>query len=198
MRIAISCLLGSAVLVAAPSPAADSARLEARADAVSVPVTRRAGDTRHIALPALEFNLTIDAACPAGARPQSLSVSVADTRRTLAAEQIASRVETTLSLPRRQSALVRIGDFCRRGEPPGAAESLLLPDVFTARLSLRCSANERQSIVYASLPLDIKLECAAETSPDDDQDVSSSESVASFWFRNSNVRCQACSAASAL
>ncbi len=160
--------------------AAEPALLDARAEAVSVPVAHLAAGNEYVALPALEFKLTIDAACPAGASAESLSVSVADTRRTLNGEDISGAVETTLSLPRRQSARLRIENFCRQDNASQASESLLVTGVFTARLSLRCAVDETQSIVYATLPLDVELKCEAETSPDGDQDDSSSGPGASF------------------
>jgi hypothetical protein len=180
MRDAIFYLLSSAALANAGIAAAESALLDAKAETVSIPVARLAAGNEYIALPALEFKLTIDAACPAGASVESLSISVADTRRTLNGKTIDGAVETTLSLPRRQSARLRIEDFCRQDDEPQASESLLVADVFTARLSLRCAVDEKHSIVYSTLPLDVKLECAAETKPDDGQDDSSSDPAVSL------------------
>jgi hypothetical protein len=154
MRDAIFYLLSSAALANAGIAAAESALLDAKAETVSIPVARLAAG--------------------------SLSISVADTRRTLNGKTIDGAVETTLSLPRRQSARLRIEDFCRQDDEPQASESLLVADVFTARLSLRCAVDEKHSIVYSTLPLDVKLECAAETKPDDGQDDSSSDPAVSL------------------
>jgi hypothetical protein len=180
MRAAIICLTSSAALANAGVATAESALLDARAETVSIPVARLAAGNEYIVLPELEFKLTIDAACPAGASVESLSVSVADTRRTLNGKNIDGAVETTLSLPRRQSARLRIEDFCRQDDEPKGSESRVVADVFTARLSLRCALDDKHSIVYATLPLDVRLECEAETNPDGYQDDSSSDPAVSL------------------
>lgn len=180
MRAAIICLMSSAALANAGVAAAESALLNAKAETVSVPVARLAAGNEYIALPALEFKLTIDAACPGGASVESLSVSVADTRRTLSGKNIDGTVETTLSLPRWQSARLRIEDFCRQDDEPQGSESLVVADVFTARLSLRCALDEKHSIVYSTLPLDVRLQCEAEIKPDGYQDDSSSDPATSL------------------
>ena len=180
MRTAIIYLAGSAALVAAGLPAAEPARLDAKAEAAVVPVAPRAEGSEQLALPKLDFRLSIEAACPADASAESLSISVADTSLSLNGEEIGDVLQTTLTLPRRQTSRLKVEEFCQEGEAPVTAETLLVADVFTARLSLRCGINETQSIVYATLPLDVKLECGAANGPGDDQDSSSTVSTARF------------------
>lgn len=180
MHTAIICVISAAALAIAGVSAAETLLLNAKADKPSIPVKRLAAGNEYIALPALEFKLTVDAACPDGSSVASLTISVADTRRTVNGKDISGAVETTLSLPRRQSARLRIEDFCRQDDERKVSESLLVTDVFTARLSLRCAENERQSIVYTTLPLDVELECEAEANSDGNQDGSSPAPAASF------------------
>lgn len=180
MRAAIFLLAACSALAASDLRAAEPATLEAKAETVTVQIARLVGGNDYVALPALEFNLTIDAACPEGARAESLTVSVADTRDSLEGENVGGVVQTTLQLPRRQSARLRVGEFCRQDDEPETADSLFVADVFTARLSLLCAADEEQSIVYATVPLDVELECEAGSEPDGNQDASSSESAARF------------------
>ncbi len=143
-----------------------SAMLRAEAQPASVELTPVSGD-RPVRLPALGFSLTVEPACGGDAEPRSLSISVADTRLHFTAEELASAtvVEATLILPRRQLAPVRIDHFCRAGVDDGPSR-FVLEDAFTARLSLRCGPDDRQTIVYETLPLDVELQCRrAEAGP---------------------------------
>lgn len=153
------------LLVASGSPFAGltqgtSTEIRAEAQPASVELTPLAGDDRSIRLPSLAFALRVEPACAVATEPRSLSISAADTRLLFRAADLADApvVEATLTLPQQQLGPVRVDGFCRAGKDDGRS-GLLLEDAFTARLSLRCSSDEEQTIVYATLPLDVNLLC---------------------------------------
>ena len=118
----------------------------------------------------LVANQAVEATCAGGREPRSLSISVADTRLHFSASELAGAavVEAMLNLPQEQLAPVRIDGFCRTGEEDGRPR-FVLEDAYTARLSLRCGPDGKQTMTYSTLPLDIDLSCRrAETGPDQD------------------------------
>ena len=177
-------LIFSLLVVAGPPfggwPHGATDAIHAEAQPASVVLTPLAGDGQLIRLPALGFALSVKPRCTGRGKPSSLSISVADTRLHFSASDLADAavVEAMLNLPQEQLAPVRIDGFCRIGNeegPPG----FVLEDAYTARLSLRCGPDDKQTIVYATLPLDIDLSCRREdTAPD--QDPASPESPVSF------------------
>lgn len=160
-----------------------SAAIRAEAQPASVELTPLSDDGRPMRLPALGFAVRVEPACAGETEPRSLSISVADTRLYFTASELAGApvVEATLILPARQLGPVRIDDFCRAGKGDGPSR-LLLEDAYTARLSLRCGPDEQQTIVYATLPLDVDLLCrrADTAGPAPDQDSASPEPSESF------------------
>ena len=131
----------------------------------TVEITAQPAGRRLIQLPALEFSLTIEPQCESDMYVESISISVADTRATVTvAEPDQAVLTTTLTLPRHQAAPLAVVNFCQTAADQSQSQSqssqeLLVRDAFTAHLSLRCSNDERQSIVYASQALDLVLRC---------------------------------------
>jgi hypothetical protein len=160
MRVLAYSLLIVAGFPPGDIPRTTSTEIRARAQPASVELSPLSDDGRPVRLPALEFALRIEPACAGDAEPRSLSISVADTRLSFPASDLQGKpaVETTLTLPQRQSAPVRIDDFCRVGKDD-ARSRFLLEGAYTARLSLRCGPDGSQFIVYATLPLDVDLRC---------------------------------------
>ena len=101
-------------------------------------------------------------------RPESLSIAIADTRKTLHGEDL--QPETSIDLSMRVSAN-QLAPFALRAfcvDPAEEGESLMLTAALAAQVSLRCTRNEKQSIVFAAEPLDIRVDCirsAAEAAP---------------------------------
>ena len=161
MRIALS---GAIVAMTAFIPAAadDTPRLDVQASPARVEVEPGPAGLRQIELPDLEFALSIRPDC-AGGKPESISISVADTSETLPAEDLAggSIVEATLSLPAQQTGPLPVDRFCAASEsaetPPPAVRAVR--DAFTAHLSLRCARDGEPSIVYLTVPLSLELAC---------------------------------------
>ena len=123
---------------------------------------------RLIRLPALEFPLTVRPSC-IEADVASVSISVADTRHSLAAASFADATsfEILLRLPGRQIAPLAVDEFCIAGESQEAhGESKDVADVLTANVALRCTTETGSAISYESLSLDVRLLCADGRSDD--------------------------------
>jgi hypothetical protein len=106
-------------------------------------------------------------------------VSVADTRLRLDGRELeGTTLRTAFLLPRQQAGRLRVDGFCRE-RTADAASRLEIKDAFTARLSLRCGGDGWESVAYATLPLDVVLECRP-VSPADDSDASPAQSSLRF------------------
>lgn len=192
------------VLILAASTAESDGieRLIVRAQAAIVEIDPIPAGRQLVSLPILEFVLELEPHCAAPASAESISISVADTRKT---EQVSdsaadTSIEMTLKIPPRQTGLFAIDTFCVQGESPHSGpQTLLVRDAFTAQLALRCTSDDTRSIIYAVQPLDISFRCRAtkqsEAPSPDDQD--SSSSAKRLKTKNPSVRVQASSAVSA-
>jgi hypothetical protein len=116
---------------------------------------------RLLRLPALEFAFGIGAGCGPDQAVTSVSISVADTRKTLSGAEFRDDAVTnmTVRLPARQIAPIAVDDFCP--ETQSESSSLLIRDAVTAQVSLRCASAEEESITYASQSLDVTVVCDA-------------------------------------
>lgn len=136
-------------------------------------------DQRLIALPALQYALTIKPRCATDMRVDAISISIADTRRTYSGNEIGQQplVEVSLTIPGQQIGPIAIQEFCRADQSGTDGRRILhIKDAFTAQLSLRCANDNARTIVYASQPLDVALECvsnSSESAPSAGQDASS-------------------------
>jgi hypothetical protein len=128
-------------------------------------------------LPDLEYALEIDARCADGAAPESLSVTVADTRARLTARELATGPvqRLVLKVPASQTAPLALDDFCPAppaaagdgaslpfrpaGEATASAPPLEVPDVLSAQVSLVCGEGEQRRVSWFSRPLAVKLAC---------------------------------------
>jgi hypothetical protein len=135
--------------------------IKVRSEPAAVEVAPLETGRRLLRLPALEFSLEIEPQCDNNMRAESLSISVADTRETVPiAEDDVPVITATLTLPRQQTAPLAVVDFCQAEESPDQElRQLLVRDVFTAHLSLRCTNDEQQSVTYATQSLDLTLLC---------------------------------------
>ena len=122
-------------------------------------------------LPQLEFRLSITPHCAAGGQPESLSITIADTQKSLRGEdlQSATSIDVSMLVSANQLAPLAVQEFCVDAASVG--ESRLLTAALAAQVSLRCARAETQSIVFAAEPLDIRVECVgsaaeAEQAPD--------------------------------
>lgn len=140
--------------------------IEITADVPTVTVSpRRAGRTT-MRLPGLtyEFSVTVD--CETNWQPDSVSISVADSRASISAEELQASRELGLQLriPSNQIAPLRVEHFCVDGGADDvdaiSPNSITIPGVVSAQASLRCVSESTNSMMYVSKPLDVLLECA--------------------------------------
>ena len=140
-----------------------------------VVVAPRSGGRRPLQLPDLEYQFRLTLDCAESFTVQSLSVAIADSRRTIEGEAIGSIAvpsEMTIAVPERQLAPIVVSDFCidvpgddDARHPASALERsisrLTIPAVLSAHASLVCSDGKTQEVAYSSQPLDVVLVCQA-------------------------------------
>ena len=174
-----------------------------RAKAASVELQLQPSGRRLLRLPNLDFVLQIEPHCGVGMHIASVSISIADTSKSFRGMDFLeqSTLETTIRLPRRQIGPLAIVRFCT-GEDKNSNNDdvLLIRDAFTAHVSLRCADGVRELVVYETLALAIRMVCKAPGHDKSDAIADQESSVSSTRLRpkNSRVRIQASSAASAL
>ena len=146
-----------------PEPVHD---IRISADVPTVTVAPRPAGRLSMRLPSLTYALTVTVECDANWQPDSVTISIADSRISFNAEQLQADRELKLELrvPSNQIAPLRIEQFCISGEKakPDTADQnrITVPAVMSAQASLRCATESAQSIMYVTKPLDVMLECA--------------------------------------
>lgn len=136
-------------------------RLRVIAEPAVAVLTIQQNGRNLVRLPQLEFALNLAPHCAKSGQRESLSITIADTRTTLAGEELqaAATVDVTMRVPASQLAPFALREFCV--DPVSEGESILLTSALTAQASLRCARAEEQSIVFAAEPLDIRVQCIA-------------------------------------
>ena len=162
-----TCSLPLALVALAPAfaDAPPAATLVAEPAVVSVqPI---AAGQRLISLPALDYTITVVAECGEPLAPESVSISIADTTVSLGPEALAETpVSVRLTVPGEQVAPVAVEGFCAAAEvPPDEIRQTRIDDAVTAHLSLRCADEQHQTMLYASRPLGVRIECARDQAP---------------------------------
>ena len=149
----------------------DVDRLRIDAEPAVAVLTMQPGGRVLVNLPDLEFPLSISPHCAEGGQPESLSITIADTQRTLRREdlQSAASIDVSMRVSANQLAPFALRGFCV--DPTSEGRSMLLTAALAAQVSLRCTRDEQQSIVFAAEPLDIRVDClgsaaTAEPAPD--------------------------------
>lgn len=163
--------------VAVPAEPRPVPGIEISADVPTVTVTPRRAGRLALRLPSLTYTLTFTAYCEENWQPASVSISIADSRKSLDAEQLelAAVLALKLRVPSNQIAPVRIERFCIRDdqkdlqaddtgdnkEPASADENtVIISAALSAQASLLCATDSEQSITYITKPLDVMLECS--------------------------------------
>ena len=129
-----------------------------------VTIDRQSAGRRLIALPEIGFPLRLQPDCAPGMMLDSLSISIADTRRTFRAADFsaAAVIETKLRIPRRQVSPLAVDGFCSAGAAESnSATAVKVAGAYSASVSLRCASDAEQSVVYDTVALDVTLHCAA-------------------------------------
>jgi len=148
-----------AVLSLAVTASAGELRLSASTPEVNVS-TRPAG-RNFMRLPSLRYEFVVESRCPEGLSPETLSLSIADTRVTKNQEDIQSTATSlSVNVPASQIGPVAVEQFCTAEsiEQEGRL-SLRLPSVLSAQSSLLCVGDKGNDMTYASASLDIVLQC---------------------------------------
>ena len=140
------------------SPAVPDGNIVIAAQETEATVAPRPESLRLVNLPALTFSLRAAIHCKG--EPVSVTLSVADTYRTLIKDELEGQraAEATLTIPARQLALAATNSFCVK-DKPATSDRLLVPGLTTAQASLLCTNEAGTSMHYASVPLQISLIC---------------------------------------
>lgn len=147
-----------AVLIGADSrgEGADSALLVEFDAAVAKIALRSSG--RPIRLPSLTFAVRIKASCPAELEAKSISVSIADTRINVRPDDN-GLIEKSIRVPKKQLGPISVNDFCIAGDEANSERQIQLRDALSAQLSLHCSGDNRESMTYETVALEVALQC---------------------------------------
>ncbi len=153
------------LLLFASSTFADSSKaaseLKISADTPVVAVKTRAEGRNFMRLPSLPYEFALEIACEAGLNPTTLSISVADTRRSLQAEALLDTQKALIAftVPAAQIGPVALNEFCL--QTSDSPELLMLPSVLSVQASLLCANDMERHMIYASAPLAVALQCTA-------------------------------------
>ena len=141
---------------------ADVDRLIVQTDPAVVSISPIAEERNLLSLPDLEFPFRIIARCRSNRQPDSISISIADTRVSFDREALSADavLEISIGVSSRQVAPVAVDGFCSTGSRQ--VNQLQLPTALTAQVSLRCTRGEEQSIAFRARALDVLVNCEAE------------------------------------
>ena len=133
---------------------------------------------RLIRLPGAEFPLRLAPVCPSGLEFDSLSISVADTRKNFGAADFGAEtvLETSLRIPGRQIGPVAVDKFCAAAADSPA--SMNIADALTAHVATRCSNASEQAVNYDAFALEILLICNSRDEPAEADSASAAEQPA--------------------
>ncbi len=161
-------LLPFLVFAAGAVRAEAAALLEVDVEPASAVVKPLPPGRKLVRLPELEYRINIRARCADDDTVESLSIGIADTRRTLGSDELAEpdTIVVEFTVPARQVAPLPVNRFCL-AEGEGDQE-VLVDDAVTAHLSLRCANDTGTAITYASRPLAVALSCDAGNQPESD------------------------------
>ena len=163
-------LVAAASLAAMPAQTDNPSGISIETSA-AIAVIRPVPESRRlIRLPALNYDLRVAATCEAEQQVNSVSISIADTNRTIDGSAFSNgeAVEIELTVPDRQSSPVVVDGFCRdSASSETSPETTSIEGAVTAHVSLRCAGEDQESIVYVSEPLGVTLQCERDQAPSD-------------------------------
>jgi len=131
-----------------------------------IDVSLRSSDRSLIRLPRLNYEFYVDAMCPGELSPQSMFISIADTRKRLSRAEIVASADTgvTVSVPAKQIAPLTVEAFCVRDDMVGRQQHkpVTVRGALSAQAALLCSGDGDEKMIYTSRVLDITLNCIDE------------------------------------
>lgn len=167
-RMLITVFLATATM---PLRADDGDSLSVVANAPMVSVAPRDPGRNFMRLPALEYMFEIRANCADGRLPKSVSLNVADSRKSLAADQIVIDGPTALSLkiPASQIAPLVVANFCvaPAAQDADVQAQVSISSALSVQASLLCEGEDDKAMTYISRPLDVSLVCERKTEEQD-------------------------------
>lgn len=136
----------------------DSAALKVDADAPVVEINARTAGRNFMRLPSLNYRFDLATKCPIDLEPKSISLSVADTRKSLAEADFTGNqaISVPMTIPASQIGPVAVDGFC---VADAGDETLRIPAVLSVQASLLCANDEKSQMIYASTSLDVTLSC---------------------------------------
>ena len=144
---------------------ADETSLVVSSSTPDVNIKTRPSDRYSIRLPGLQYEFQLELNCEAGYEPDSVLLSIADTKKRFAVNEMPSDTGDgfSMKIPASQIAPLSVEGFCLASES-GVAQ-VTVRGILSAQASLLCSGDEDQRLMYASQSLDVTLNCDEE--PDD-------------------------------
>lgn len=152
--------------------AAEPGTLMITADTPVVETKPRSAGRNFMRLPSLVYTFELEAHCATGLLPRMMSLSIADTRTSLASDDISTETVTvaTLEIPAAQIAPVAVDKFCigdtgpqesdqTSGKRADERESLRISSVLSVQASLLCASETDSQMTYSSKSLDVTLSC---------------------------------------
>jgi hypothetical protein len=137
----------------------DVDKLHVNAEPAVAVLAVQQGGRSLVHLPELEFSLSISPHCAESGVPESVSITIADTRTTVRGEALRTgkNIDVSMRVTANQLAPFALKGFCN--DPALEGDSILLGSALTAHASLRCARAGKPSIVFAAEPLDVRVDC---------------------------------------
>ncbi len=138
---------------------ADETVLVVSSSTPDVNIKIRPSDRYSIRLPGLLYEFQLELGCEAGYEPDSVLLSIADTRKRFAVSEIQeeSGDQFSMKIPASQIAPLSVEGFCLTSGDEG--RRVTVRGILSAQASLLCSGVEDQQLIYASRSLDVTLSC---------------------------------------
>ena len=155
-RILLLAIFASAIV------AADETSLVVSSSTPDVNIKTRPSDRYSIRLPGLLYEFQLELGCEAGYKPDSVLLSIADTKKRFAVNEMPldSGADFSMKVPASQIAPLSVEGFCLASE--SGADRVTVRGILSAQASLLCSGDEDQQLMYASQSLDVTLNCGEE------------------------------------
>ena len=154
-------LLSSLVALLSLAVNASAGELSLSASTPNVSVSILPTGRNFMRLPTLRYEFAVESLCPKGLSPETLSLSIADTRVTKVQEDLASAATSlSVDVPASQIGPVAVEQFCTvESIEQEDGQSLRLSSVLSAQSSLLCVGDASNDMTYTSVSLDVLLQC---------------------------------------
>jgi hypothetical protein len=160
LRILLLAFLASAIVIA------DETTLIVSSSTPEINIATRSSDRYSIRLPGLQYDFQLELVCATGYEPDSVLLSVADTKKRIALGEGKANSDDGISMkiPASQIAPLSVEGFCLASENDDRREpgQVTVRGVLSAQASLLCSGEDGQQLMFASQSLDVTLRCDGE------------------------------------